>query len=187
MSTLYVAALAEEVAALPDHLAVLELGVGKVTAATRLAAHLRARPEVDLVVNVGTAGGLRDQPLGTVVPIGRVLQHDLDVEGISSLVGRSMPGGPLAVAGGSAILATGDRFVTDPAARSALARRAHVVDMEGYAVVATCRALDVDVRVVKCVSDGADGQAAWTWSQALARCAAALADHLARTGVDGRP
>ncbi len=183
MTTLFVSALAEEVAALPSTAEVLELGVGKVSAATRLAGHLRERPDVDLVVNVGTAGGLRGQAMGTVVEVGRVVQHDLDVDGISHLVGRTMPGGPLDLGRAGVTLATGDRFVTDRAVRASLATRADLVDMEGYAVVAACHALDIAVRVVKCVSDGADGDAAMTWQLAMDHCARALAIHLVDTGL----
>lgn len=183
MTTLFVAALAEEAAALPGHADFLEVGLGKVSAATTLSSHLRGHPDVDLVVNFGTAGGLRHQPTGSVVDVGRVLQHDLDVDALSALVGRELPGGPLDVGGGSAVLATGDRFVSDPADRAELARRAHVVDMEGYALVAAARANGVDIRVVKCVSDGADGDAATTWQQTVVRSSHALVDHLSTTGL----
>jgi adenosylhomocysteine nucleosidase len=57
------------------------------------------------------------------------------------------------------VLASGDVFVTDPAVRSALARRADLVDMEGYAVVYACRRMGVAVRLVKHVSDNADASA----------------------------
>ncbi|MBY5162993.1 nucleosidase [Salsipaludibacter albus] len=180
---LHVAAIREEAAGLPAHCEVLELGVGKVTAATRLATRLVAGPPVDLVVNLGTAGGLHGQPMGTVVEVRRVVQHDLDVAGISSLVGRPMPGGPLTLDHGDATLATGDRFVTDPAERSRIAATADVVDMEGYAVVATCLALGVDVRVLKCVSDGADDDSATTWKQAVDRCATRLAEAATAAGL----
>lgn len=178
MGTLFVAAIAEEAAALPRAADVLQVGVGKVTAAVVLAAHLARHPDVDLVVNIGTAGGLAGQPMGTVVEVGRVVQHDLDVDGISALVGRKMPGGPLDLPADGPTLATGDCFVTDPVARDRLGTTADLVDMEAYAVVATCRAFDIDVRVVKCVSDGADGQAATTWREAVDHCAKALAGHL---------
>ena len=57
------------------------------------------------------------------------------------------------------VLATGDLFVSDAQVRDALAERASLVDMEGYAVVAACQAFDVPVRVVKHVSDDADASA----------------------------
>lgn len=183
MSTLVVAALSEEVAGLDADVDVVELGVGKVSATATLAAHLARRPDVDMVVNLGTAGGLLGQPLGTVVEVGRVVQHDLDVDAISALVGRRMPGGPLDLAVAGPTLATGDRFVTDPRARDRLARRAALVDMEGYAVVATCRAFRVPVRVVKCVSDGADDTAAPSWKDALSICASRLGEWARRDGV----
>ena len=42
--------------------------------------------------------------------------------------------------GSEIVLATGDVFVTDPAVRDRLAERAHLVDMEGYAVAYAARA-----------------------------------------------
>ncbi len=180
---LYAAAIREETAALPPHCEVVELGVGKVIAATRLAARLATGPAVDLVVNLGTAGGLRGQALGTVVEVGRVLQHDLDVAGIEALVGRPMPGGPIDLPHGRSTLATGDRFVTDPAMRARLGEQADVVDMEGYAVAATCRALGVDVRMFKAVSDGADGESATTWVDTIAHCSTRLAAAVTAAGL----
>ena len=54
------------------------------------------------------------------------------------------------------MLASGDVFVADPAVRDPLARRADLVDMEGYAVAYACRRFGVPVRLVKHVSDNAD-------------------------------
>jgi adenosylhomocysteine nucleosidase len=57
------------------------------------------------------------------------------------------------------VLASGDVFVTDPAVRDLLAQRAHLVDMEGYAVAYACHAFGVPVRLVKHVSDNAGDDA----------------------------
>jgi adenosylhomocysteine nucleosidase len=176
---LVVAALPAEIATLPDHVARLHLGVGKVAAATTLAHHLAGhRDEVEVVVNLGTAGALRDQPIGQVAEVARVHQHDFDHAGVERFVGAPLPGGPIAfdvAAPGAVRLATGDRLVVDPAERARLAVDADLVDMEGYAVAATCRRFGVPVRLVKAVSDGADAGAEVSWKQALARCAVALA------------
>jgi adenosylhomocysteine nucleosidase len=188
---LFVAALEEETVAFPPHAEVVHLGVGKVQAAAALAAALSGRPRPDLVVNVGTAGGLRGQPQATVLAVGRVLQHDLDVDGVSAFVGRPLPGGPLVLdAGpfevGDATLATGDHLVLDLAARDALGRDAEVVDMEGYAVAAVCSAQGIPVRLLKAVSDGADEGAIDDWHAALSRCSRALvAAARARGWLDG--
>lgn len=187
MDVLLVAALEEETVGFPDDVEVVHLGVGKVQAAATLAAVLADRARPDLVVNVGTAGGLRGQPQATVVSVGRVLQHDLDVDGLSAFVGRPLPGGPLVLdAGpfevGDATLATGDHLVLDAGARDGLATRAEVVDMEGYAIAAVCAAQGIAVRMLKAVSDGADEGAVDDWHATLARCSAALVAALQARG-----
>jgi adenosylhomocysteine nucleosidase len=174
---LFVAALPEESARLPADVEVLHLGVGKVQAAAALAARLAAAP-VDLVVNLGTAGGLHGQRLGEIVEVARVHQHDFDHVAVGAFVGRPVPGGPLELSGPPGAvgrLATGDRVVVSAADRAALAEHADVVDMEGYAVAATARAFGRDVWIVKAVSDGADADAVGTWRDTLELCAQRLA------------
>jgi len=177
MKVLFVAALAEEVGALADHVPVLELGVGKVQAATTLAAHL-SRDPADLVVNLGTAGGLSGQPIGEVVEVAQVHQHDFDHHGVSTFVGRPLPGGPIELPGplnATGRLATGDRIVTDAAERARLAAQADLVDMEGYAVAATTLAFEREVWLVKAISDGADADTVGNWRDTLALCSERLA------------
>lgn len=189
MRTLFVAALPEETAALPSDVEVLHVGVGKVQAATVLATRLAASP-ADLVVNLGTAGGLHGQRIGEVVEVARVHQHDFDHLAVGSFVGRAVAGGPLDLdgpPGATGRLATGDRVIVSEHERAALAEHADLVDMEGYAIAATARAFGCDVWLVKAVSDGADGDAVGTWRDALERCAhelAAWVDRLDRGGPE---
>lgn len=189
MPPLFVAALPAETAAFVGHVPVLHVGVGKVQAAAALGHHLATFPEsVEVVVNVGTAGGLREQPIGEVAEIGRVHQHDFDHAGVSAFVGTPLPGGPidLDVPGvAPARLATGDRLVVDPAQRAHLAEHADLVDMEGYAVAATCRRFEVPVRLVKAVSDSADADAALSWKDALERCSTGLVTWCDANGLLG--
>ncbi|MFP4148488.1 MAG: nucleosidase [Nitriliruptoraceae bacterium] len=187
MSVLVVAALEEETRAFDGHLEVLHTGVGKVQAAAALAARLAHDP-AELVVSVGTAGGLQGQAIGTVVEVGRVHQHDFDHAGVSRFVGRPLPGGPLAVdgpEGAAGRLATGDRLITSAADRDRLARHADVVDMEGYAVAATARAFSRQVWIAKAVSDRAGEDVAVEWPEALARCSAALLAWVEARGLLG--
>lgn len=187
MQVLFVAALAEESEALASSAQVLHLGVGKVQAATSLARHLAAvDPLPELVVNVGTAGALGDQHLGEVYEIAEVHQHDFDHRGLSAFVGRPLPGGPIQLPGPSdarARLATGDRVILSPRDREALAAHADLVDMEGYAVAATCRQFGVPVWLVKAVSDGADDDTAMTFHRTLALCSRRLAEWAERRGL----
>jgi adenosylhomocysteine nucleosidase len=156
--TLVIAATAAEAAYVPAHLPLVVTGLGKTAAAV---ATTRALVGVDpartRVVNLGTAGALRDGLEGLHLP-GVVLNHDMNAEAVRAL--GYDPQERLVLDGGDdMVLASGDVFVTDPAVRGALARRADLVDMEGYAVAYACRQMGVAVRLVKHVSDNADASA----------------------------
>ncbi len=151
-------------------------GLGKTAAAV---ATTRALVGVDpgrtLVVNIGTAGALRDGLEGLHVP-GTALNHDMNADAIRAL--GYDPQERLELEGGDdTVLASGDLFVTDPAVRAALAERADLVDMEGYAVAYACRQLGVPVRLVKHVSDNAD-ESALDWPELVAASAAVLGEWL---------
>ncbi len=173
---LLVVALQEEADGLGDDLPILVTGPGKVCAAVAVSAALSAaRPAA--VVNLGTAGGLRDG-LDGVYEVGTVIQHDFDAAAIRALVNRDY-GTPIGLHSDAhesqLVLATGDRFIADGAARSALARHAHLVDMEGYAVAWAARTAGVPVRLIKLVSDSAGEDASRTWIESVGEHARTLA------------
>ncbi|MFD6755274.1 nucleosidase [Micromonospora gifhornensis] len=170
---LLVLALAEEAAHLDARLPVLLTGMGKVNAAAAVAATLARTPLPAAVINLGTAGALHPGWAGTH-EVGSVLQHDLDTDFLRRLTGQSV-GAPLALGDGP-VLATGDQFIADDTARAALATRAHLVDMEGYAVASTAQRFGVPVRLIKQVSDEAGDGAARTWQESVDHCARLLAD-----------
>ena len=169
-SPLVVVALRHEARYLSD-VEVLLTGIGKVAAATAVAAAV-ARRRPSRVLNVGTAGALRDGLEG-VHRIGRVLEHDLDHDGLSQLLGEPIPGEVVLDPELPTVLATGDAFVQDGVLRAELAARAHLVDMEGYAVARASAAAGVPCTIVKVVSDAADEGAAASWAEQI--------DGLART------
>ena len=173
---LLVVAFEEEAKYLRTDHPVLITGVGKVNAAvslTRALAGSGSKPS--LIVNVGTAGGLRDDDGGLHV-VSEVVQHDLDTGLLESLTGQ-VYGAPIVLADRDGVtLATGDTFVSDSAARAKLAERATLVDMEGYAVAAAAAAVGVPIRMIKHVSDNADESATSTWRAALEHSARQLAD-----------
>lgn len=174
-----VVATEAEAAYVPDGLRVIVTGMGKVAAATATAAALAAEPDPSAVtvLNIGTAGALRDGLTGLHLP-GTVLNHDLSADALRTL--GYDPGEVLDVpGGGDIVLASGDTFVTDPAVRDALAVRAHLVDMEGYAVVFACRRFGARVELAKHVSDNAD-EAALDWPELVDRSARVLGDWLTR-------
>ncbi|MDQ1726257.1 MAG: adenosylhomocysteine nucleosidase [Frankiaceae bacterium] len=174
---LVAAALDEEVAELRRRhpgVTVLVTGPGKVLAAAGLAARLATERPAEVLV-LGTAGALRPDLAGAH-EVGLVAQHDYDDASIRALVGRTY-GAPIPLAGGGPHLATGDVFVADADHVARLAARGFgLVDMEGYAYAHVCAAAGVPVRIVKAVSDGADGEAAASWAANVRRCAELLAD-----------
>ncbi|MFJ8434127.1 nucleosidase [Kitasatospora sp. NPDC094019] len=179
---LLVVAVREEAAHLGDRLPVLLTGIGKVNAAAALATVLAGGRHPSEVVNLGTAGALRPGWEGTHT-VTQVIQHDLDTPALYALTGRTY-GAPLVVGkgGDGPVLATGDLFVSDPAARDRLAEHADLVDMEGYAVAAVAHRAGLPVRLVKHVSDEAGDDAARAWQDSVDDCARHLADWLHAQG-----
>lgn len=181
---LVVAATAAEAAYVPTHLPLVITGLGKTAAAAVTARALAGigEPSAVTVVNIGTAGALRDGLTGLHEP-GVVLNHDINADAIRAL--GYDPQERLVVGSEETVLATGDVFVTDPVVRDRLARQAHLVDMEGYAVAWTAAHFGASVRLVKHVSDGAD-ESAHDWPQQVDASArelgAWLEQHVAADG-----
>jgi adenosylhomocysteine nucleosidase len=168
----------EEAEYLPDDVAVLVTGIGKVSAASSLAAVLSANPLPSEVINLGTAGAVRPCWAG-VHTVSRVLQHDFDTDTLRAITGE-LYGAPLRLNSAGPVLATGDTFISDESARSRIAERADLVDMEGYAVAAVATQFGGPVRLVKGVSDAAGEGAARTWRESVSECAQVLAGWVAR-------
>ncbi len=176
---LLVVAVHHEAEHLDTDLPILITGVGKLAASRAVLGALapmvvEERP--GLLINLGSAGALRDGIEGTHV-VGTLLQHDLDGPAIAAMVGVD-PSPPIVV-GEGLTLATGDRFIADPHERRRLGEVAHLVDMEGYAVASAAEALDLDLIVIKHVSDHADGEAQDTWIDAVALSSKELSSWLA--------
>lgn len=173
---LVVAATAAEAAHVPADLCLVITGLGKTAAAVATARALAAYDDLTglTVLNIGSAGALRPGLSGIHEP-GTVLNHDLSADLVRAL--GYDPQELLDVGDSDVVLATGDVFVTDPAVRDALATRAHLVDMEGYAVAYAAREAGVPVRLVKHVSDAAD-EGAMDWPSLVEVSALALGEWL---------
>lgn len=155
-------------------------GIGKVSAAVAVTrAIIERRPTS--VLNVGTAGALRDGFEGTHV-IGRVIEHDMDHIGLSALIGEDLVGEIVLDPQATTTLATGDTFVSDPNQRALIAKQAHLVDMEGFAIARACASLGVPCRMIKVVSDTASVDAALSWQETAdltaREIAAVVTEHL---------
>lgn len=180
--TLVVAATEAEITHVPEALPRVVTGLGKSAAAVattealvRLAAG-RGGLDGVTVLNVGTAGALRDGLEGLHVP-GTVFNHDINGDAIRAL--GYDPEDVLHPGGDNTVLASGDLFVTDPTVRARLAERAHLVDMEGYAVALACHRFGVPLTLVKHVSDNAD-ETAHDWPTAVAASAVVLGEWVTR-------
>ena len=173
---LVVSATRAEAAHVPDGLQVVVTGLGKTAAAVATTqALLESDRDGVTVVNIGTAGALREGVAG-LHQVGTVVNHDMNGDAIRAL--GYDPQDELVVGTSDVVLASGDVFVTDPVVRERLAARAHLVDMEGYAVAFACARLGVPVRLVKHVSDNAD-ESALDWPALVDRSAQALGRWLA--------
>lgn len=175
-SVLVVAATAAEAEHVPDDLPLVVTGIGKTAAAVRTSRALAEFDHVEdlVVVNIGTAGSLRDDVSGLRV-VGEVVNHDVNAEAVRAL--GYDPRERLRVGEEATVLASGDLFVTDPAVRARLASEAHLVDMEGYAVAWAAQEFGRRAVLVKHVSDNAD-DSAWDWTSAVAHSARVLGDWL---------
>jgi len=175
---LVVAATTAEAANVPADLPLVITGLGKTAAAAVTSRALAVRDDLaDLVVvNIGTAGALRDGVEGLFTP-GVVLNHDISAD-VLRAIGHD-PEERIVVGDSEIVLATGDTFISDPDERDVLAQRADLVDMEGYAVVWAARQFNVPVVLVKHVSDKADHQAAFDWPTQVAASAKVLGEWLA--------
>ena len=169
-TTLFVSATHEEAAYLPTGTDLIVTGIGTLNCAITLTRELASRSGLpDRIINIGTAGALRDGISG-VYEIGRVFQHDFSSELISQMIGRPFPnmrGLPVSGRLPVAHLATGDAFISDTITRDRLAQSAHLCDMEGAAVAAVAANFELPVTLLKQVSDNADEGAAITWFEAV--------------------
>lgn len=159
-----------EAAHLPEGLRVVITGIGMVPAAVAATrAILAERP--DRVINLGTAGSLTESITGLHFP-SAVVNRDIDREGLRQL--GFTPDDRIELSGSGPVLGTGDSVVTGGPRRDELIGRCELVDMEAYAIAWVCRELDVELVVMKYVSDFAD-DSALAWPEVVDRCAQALA------------
>lgn len=172
-----VSATPAEAVHVPPGTDLLITGIGKVRAATALTKRL-ITGDYRRVINIGTAGALRDGRSGLYLP-SRVIEHDISAAELTAM------GYPLVdeweiLGGDGSILATGDTFVSDPVHRDVIAERADLVDMEGAAFAQVCDDFAVLFRVVKVVTDNAD-ESAMDWPTAIEHAARDLGAWLAET------
>jgi nucleoside phosphorylase len=133
-----------------ENLVLIISGIGKSNAAMA-AAYLICRYGIDALYNLGAAGSVRNGfSLGDILHIDRVFEPDrpkLMTGGIRELKPHRLKDFA------TASLATRDRPVISPGERSETARLADLADMEGAAVVQSCRRFGIKCYLFKFVSD----------------------------------
>jgi len=162
---------------------ILYTGVGKINATFALTQKLLQMPVKPLVINVGSAGS-HSFNAGMVVCITEFIQRDMDARAMGFALGQTPFEAHSAITYGIAVndlpLATcftGDSFVTEAHPHFHL----EVIDMEAYALAKVCQRLDVPFLCLKFITDGADGEAADDWQQAVKLSAMQLSAALTLT------
>lgn len=136
-------------------------GVGKVNAATALAAELatawQQEAPFEQITVLGTAGIVGDaHDLDTVVEVTGAVQHDFSLPSPLLKCGSALTGEPLTGIP-TATIATADVFVQDDTQRRHIAELgASLCDMEVYAYLKTAEVFHTPIRVFKVPSDFAD-------------------------------
>jgi adenosylhomocysteine nucleosidase len=152
----------------------LVTGMGPDAAARSLDAVLRSHTP-DLVVNAGIAGALRPGfGVGEMIDVMGAAHAPEDIRApldFHTASSRRPEWWPQRLRRG--LLLTRRTPLFDPAEANRLATKAHLVDMEGAAVLQVCADRDVPCVLLKSVSDFADERA--TLLANLARASAALA------------
>lgn len=151
---------------------ILVTGCGKVNAAFALTDWLRIHPFPDLVLNVGTAGGVSEWAIEKhLVQPDVIVQADFDTTMIETVTGFTF-GSPITLdshedplGSSSGKLATSDRFVTDD--RALKRAGVDICDMEAYALAHVSYSLAVPFRCVKVVSDPADESSVSLWPSVI--------------------
>lgn len=163
-SVLIVSATRAEARHLPSGSRLLVTGIGKVRATMALSRELAIGAPVRQIINIGTAGALRDGVVGPgrdlFIP-SAVLEHDISSAELRAM-GYDMTDRWDLPDGDGTVLASGDTFVADPVRRAELARHADLVDMEGCAVAHVSAQFGIPCRLVKAVTDNAD-EGAMEW------------------------
>lgn len=124
-------------------------GIGKVNAALA-SEYLILKFGTDELWNFGTAGGLSDDlKAGDILQVRAASERDR-----FPLHGKTdIPAADLIPGCREGVLSTGDLPVLDPGERKKLSAEADIADMEGAAVIRTCRKFGVKCRLFKVVSD----------------------------------
>ena len=137
-----------------DHITLIESSIGKV-ASTLAATTLIDKFNIDQLINIGLAGAIKPIAAGSAYFISSVTQHDAFIpfddyqQDMYQSINCTVPKQTTQ----TAILTTGDQFITDS---STINTDADMVDMEGFAVAYVANRRNIPVTLIKGISDDAN-------------------------------
>jgi adenosylhomocysteine nucleosidase len=177
-SYIIVSALEDEAIGLEHFAPVVHTGIGKINACIKLyEAILQYQP--DLVVNYGTAGGLKD--LVGLHKVAHFVQADMDVRaldfprGVTPLSNEKLP-----IKQGL-VLGTSDSFITNADKQlEGLGVEIDLVDMEAYALMKVCQHHGVKFEAYKFISDSANEEAGSQWQKQVKSGTQLFADMISK-------
>ncbi|MBR5783224.1 MAG: 5'-methylthioadenosine/adenosylhomocysteine nucleosidase [Clostridia bacterium] len=167
-------------------------GIGKVFAALCAEAMiLRYQPEC--ILHTGVAGSLvGGLPVGGIALAEALVQHDMDTSPLGDPKGlisginiieipcdeqlrdkMCAAATALDLPHKTGIIASGDKFIADPAEKAVLAAEFHAIacEMEGAAIAQVCYVNGTPLCVLRAISDSADGDGAMEYPKFLALAA----------------
>lgn len=168
----------------------VEAGVGKVNAA-RTTQILIDNFQVDIVINVGSAGSANDElEIGDIVIGKKIVQHDFDItafghpKGFISNVGQFLESDKMLVNEFEKIalkqkenefnikigtIASGDIFCTDIKMKEKIRKKfnADAIEMEGAAIAQVCKLDNVPFLIIRSISDNPNGNNQITFDEFL--------------------
>ena len=173
-------------------------GVGKVNAA-RTTQILIDNYKVDLIFNVGVAGGVNNSlSVGDIVIGKKMVQHDFDITAFNhekgyipkvgvyidaddyliNLAERVNDNGDYHTFTG--VIASGDIFCTEEAMSMKIAKKfdALCVEMEGASIAQVCYLSHIPFLVIRCISDIPNNQNVMTYEEFLEISSKRVADFL---------
>jgi adenosylhomocysteine nucleosidase len=118
---------------------ILYTGVGKVNATFSLCSYLKNNPSIELVINVGSAGGLNEK-IGSIIECGTFIDGQLSYPGYieEHIVYKS----------DKKTCLTFDNFVTEMPKNFG-----NCIDMESFALAKTCYLMGINFLCFKYISD----------------------------------
>jgi len=183
----------------------VEAGVGKVNAA-RVTQILIDKFNIDIIINVGSAGGANSElEVGDIVIGKRIVQHDFDITAFGHQKGFITNVGEYVESDNELItkmeqtisrlkttefkikigtIASGDIFCTEIKMKEKIREKfdADAIEMEGAAVAQVCKLDKIPFIIIRSISDKPNGENEITFEQFLQkaskRCAMILKEYL---------